>query len=108
MTEIRPAGMTYDRALEIAIESRRRQMDGFVESTAQDNGHRVSPQLMAECERLVALRWTSDAIARALNVSERTAQRLRRRIEETQAWRADQKRRQNLESFRHMTVEWAS
>lgn len=102
--KIRPAGMTYDRALEIAVEcDRRNQFRSRPQLEPVPHGRVLSP-----AHRALILRSsdTSKQLAAQLHVSERQVQRVRAQAAEDRAWRADQKRRKNLESFRRMDTVW--
>lgn len=111
MTEIRPAGMSYERALEIAIESDRRQRFDVPTPSEFSNGHRLSGENRQWILERSAEGWSAAVIAERLGISERSVVRIRtkarRAADEAAAWRAGQKRRQNLESFRRMDVEWS-
>jgi len=103
--KIRPAGMSLARAMEIAMQSPSTAPTHDLESE-NGNGFRLSQFAREEILRLSADGWSVGDVALEVGVTGRTVTRVRSAARDD--WLAGEKRRQNLESFRHMTEEWAS
>lgn len=69
------------------------------------NGFRLTPFAREEILRLSAEGWSVGEVALEVGVTGRTVTRVRSAARD--GWLAGEKRRQNLESFRRMDVEWS-
>jgi FixJ family two-component response regulator len=86
-TTISPTGMTYERALEIAIASERRcAAAGRVSSnqtgignTMEGNGRKLSLEQIDRIMRLTRAKWTTKQIADDIGITPRSVQRVRAR-----------------------------
>lgn len=103
---INPAGMSYERALQIAVES--------LERTGARVEHVPSPNASTfrlsdvDRARIIDLSGSHTFIEIALEVgvSDRTVARVLAKAHDDAMWRAAEKRRLNLESFRRMDTVW--
>lgn len=83
MLHIRVVGMTWERALEIAVQSlertggQKRVSAGSVEVRVGSNGRRLSEVERERILRLVRARWSNQQIADDLGITPRTVERVR-------------------------------
>lgn len=103
--KIRPAGMTYERALQIAIECDRREQ--FRKRPALEPVPHGRVLSAADREFILSSSDTAQQLAVTLRVSERQVQRVRARAAADAEWAAAERRRRYRESFRMMTEVWA-
>ena len=104
--KIEPAGMTYARALQIAVESLGRT-GGTLHHVSSDNSNRFR-LTDAQRAQIVSLGGSLSLadVALEVGVTDRTVSRVLAEHRAQERWSAELRRRQNLESFRHMTEEW--
>lgn len=98
MTQIKPAGMTLERALEIAMESDERKPFAVA---CFGNGNRLT---RAQYEQIISSTGTAASVAAVMGISSRTVERVRA---DRVSWVEQDRRRANRESFRHMTEDWS-